>query len=130
MRLSFISVLLFLQLSHKIKILLCVAGKELKCWLDLSEISFNNCTNTHTTFILLFTCLIINKLFVLHTYTLYTLLNSANNIYTHTLVTVYYINLCVFQFSITLSKMIAIQKWRMAIDCFHPCGFKLSRLYK
>ena len=52
------------------------------------------------------------------------LLNSANNIYTHTLVTVYYINLCVFQFSITLSKMIAIQQWRMAIGCFHPCGFK------
>ena len=49
---------------------------------------------------------------------------DANNIYTHTLVTVYYINLSVFQFSITLSKMIPIQQWRIAIGCFHPCGFK------
>ena len=97
--------------------------KEVKYRLDLSEISFDNCTDTHTTFILLFTCLIISYLSCIHT--LSTLwLNSLNNIYTHTLVTVFYINPCVFKFSITLSKMIALQQWRMAIDCFHPCGFK------
>ena len=105
------------SLSHNI--LLCVARKELKCWLDLSELGFNNCTDTHTTFIIL----IISYLSCIHTLSTL-LLNSANNISTHTLVTVYYINLCVFQFSITLSKMIVLQQWRMAIGCFHLCGFK------